>query len=59
VPGETFADLLLRRADDDRIALWCDDDAWSWRHLVEESTARAHLMRERQDPALPHVGVLL
>ncbi|MGN6472640.1 MAG: AMP-binding protein [Mycobacteriales bacterium] len=57
--GGTFADLLLRRADDDRVALWCDDETWSWRRLVEEARARAHLMLERQDPAFPHVGVLL
>ncbi len=57
--GGTFADLLLRRADDDATALWCDEETWSWRRLVAESRARAHLMLERQDPALPHVGVLL
>jgi fatty-acyl-CoA synthase len=57
--GDTFADLLLRRADDDRTALWCDDETWTWRRLVVESRARAHLMLERRDPDLPHVGVLL
>ena len=57
--GETFAHLLLRRQDDDRTALFCDDETWTWRRLVVESRARAHLMLERQDPELPHVGVLL
>lgn len=57
--GGTFADLLLRRADDNRVALRCDDETWTWRRLVAESRARATLMLERQDPALPHFGVLL
>lgn len=57
--GGTFADLLVRRSGDDGIALWCGDEVWSWRRLVEESRARAHLMLERRDPAVPHVGVLL
>ena len=59
MPGGTFADLLLRRADDDGVALWCDDETWSWRRLVAESRSRAYLMIERRDPDLPHVGVLL
>ena len=57
--GGTFADLLLRRADDDGVALWCGDATWTWRHLVQEARARALLMRDKRDPALPHVGVLL
>ena len=57
--GATFAELLLRRSEDEGGALWCDDETWSWRRLVEESRARAHLMLERRDPDLPHVGVLL
>jgi fatty-acyl-CoA synthase len=57
--GGTFADLLLARADDDRVALWFADVTWSWRTLVAESRARAVLLDERRDPARPHVGVLL
>ncbi|HWC33494.1 MAG TPA: AMP-binding protein [Mycobacteriales bacterium] len=59
MPGETFADLLWRRSEDDRVALWCDEETWTWRQLVEQSVARAHLMLERRDADLPHVGVLL
>jgi fatty-acyl-CoA synthase len=59
VPGETFADLLLRRQDDSRVALWCDDETWTWERLVSEAYERAHLMLERRDPERPHVGVLL
>jgi fatty-acyl-CoA synthase len=59
VPGETFADLLLRRQDDKRVALWADDVTWTWEWLVSESYERAHLMLQRRDPERPHVGVLL
>jgi fatty-acyl-CoA synthase len=61
----TFAELLLRRADDDRLALRCDDDSWSWRELVAAARARAALMLARQasvpglDGGQLHVGVLL
>ncbi|HVU60605.1 MAG TPA: AMP-binding protein [Mycobacteriales bacterium] len=57
--GDTFADLLLARADDDRVALWAGDLTWSWRTLVAESRARAAVLTERRDSARPHVGVLL
>jgi fatty-acyl-CoA synthase len=57
--GGTFADLLVQRADDDRVALWCGDVTWSWRSLLAEARARAVLMLSLRDPALPHVGVLL
>jgi fatty-acyl-CoA synthase len=57
--GGTFADLLLRRSDDDHVALWCGDVTWSWRTLIAEARARAVLMLELRDPSLPHVGVLL
>jgi fatty-acyl-CoA synthase len=59
VSGETFADLLLRREHDRQVALWCDDETWTWERLVTESVERAHLMLERQDSERPHVGVLL
>jgi fatty-acyl-CoA synthase len=57
--GGTFADLLLARADDDRVAVWFGDVTWSWRTLVAESRARAVLLDEFRDPTRPHVGVLL
>jgi fatty-acyl-CoA synthase len=61
-PAATFAELLMRRADDDRVALRLDDDAWSWRELLVASRARAALMiaRAAQQPeGQLHVGVLL
>jgi fatty-acyl-CoA synthase len=57
--GGTFADLLLARADDDRVALWFGDVMWSWRTLIAESRARAVLLDELRDSARPQVGVLL
>jgi fatty-acyl-CoA synthase len=57
--GGTFADLLLRRSDDEHVALWCGEATWTWRRLIEEARARAVLMLDRRDDALPHVGVLL
>jgi fatty-acyl-CoA synthase len=56
---ETFADVLLRRADDGSVALQCDDTTWSWRQVVEESRRRAALMLSRRPPGPFHVGVLL
>jgi fatty-acyl-CoA synthase len=61
-PAATFAELLLRRADDDRLALRLEDVSWSWRELLDASRARAALMLARQadQPATQlHVGVLL
>jgi fatty-acyl-CoA synthase len=57
--GGTFADLLLRRSDDDHVALWCGEATWTWRRLIEEARARAVLMLDRRDDAQPHIGVLL
>jgi fatty-acyl-CoA synthase len=58
VPG-TFADLLLRRADDDNVALWSDDVEWTWRELIEASLQRAALMLAHRPEGPFHVGVLL
>jgi fatty-acyl-CoA synthase len=61
-PATTFAELLMRRADDDRLALRLEDDSWTWRELLAASRARAAVMIARQarrpDGQL-HVGVLL
>jgi fatty-acyl-CoA synthase len=61
-PAATFAELLMRRADDDRLALRLEDDSWTWRELLAASRARAAVMIARQtrrpDSQL-HVGILL
>jgi fatty-acyl-CoA synthase len=56
---ETFADLLLRRTDDDNAALWSDDFTWTWRDLVAASLDRAALMLAHRPDGPFHVGVLL
>jgi fatty-acyl-CoA synthase len=56
----TVRDLLLARAENDRPGLRFEDDAWTWREVVAESTARTSAFGELLDPGQPaHVGVLL
>ena len=56
----TVRDLLLRRADDDGVALRHGDDVWSWREYVDASSARAAALRTLLVPERPlHVGTLL
>lgn len=55
----TFADLLLARADDDRVALQFEATAWSWRSVAAESMRRAAVVRSRFPSGQVHVGVLL
>ncbi len=57
---ETIADLVLARADDDRVGLRCDDTSLAWSAVVDECRRRASWLRSRLDPDRPpHVGVLL
>lgn len=57
---ETIADLVLARADDERIGLRFDDTSLSWSTVVDECRRRAAWLRTRLDPDRPpHVGVLL
>lgn len=58
-PAETVAELLLRRRDDERVALMCDDAVWTWRELVAQASRRAGLMRALEFDGPRHVGVLL
>lgn len=58
-PAATFAELLLRRRDDDRPALICGDVTWTWQRLIAEALTRAELMRSLRQPGPFHVGVLL
>jgi fatty-acyl-CoA synthase len=55
-----IAELLLRRADDDRPGLLFDNRQWTYRALVEEGRRRAALFADLHDPGRPpHLGVLL
>jgi fatty-acyl-CoA synthase len=58
-PAATYAELLLRRADDDRLALHFDDGCWTWRELVAHSRRRADLIASTRFDGPRHVGVLL
>jgi fatty-acyl-CoA synthase len=59
VPAGTFGELLLRRADDDRVALHFEATTWTWRQLVTEARQRAALMAAHRFDGPRHVGVLL
>lgn len=58
-PAATVAELLAARAGDDRVGLRCGDDAWTWREVVERSTAVADWLSSRRRAGPFHVGVLL
>ncbi|WP_127784294.1 AMP-binding protein [Rhodococcus sp. X156] len=56
----TFADVLLRRADDEHDGLLFEDSRWSWRELVQECADRSAVLQELRRPERAfHVGVLL
>ena len=55
----TVAELLARRADDDRPAVRLDDACHSWRQTCREADRRAAWMRATLTAGPPHVGVLL
>jgi len=55
VASETFAGLLLERADDDHVGLRFEDESYTWAEVVEAARRRAALLGEGR----PHVGVLL
>lgn len=58
-PGSTVAELLAGRADDDGIGLLAGDDRWTWREVVDRSTAMARWLTDRRGQGPFHVGVLL
>src|SRR4051812_20897661 len=58
-PAATFADLLLRRRDDERPAVRCGEVSWTWQQLINEALTRAELMRSLRQAGPFHVGVLL
>jgi fatty-acyl-CoA synthase len=52
--AETIAEAVLARAADDNTGLLFEDQSWTWREVVAESSARAATMEPGQ-----HIGVLL
>ncbi|WP_433244470.1 AMP-binding protein [Streptosporangium sp. CA-135522] len=54
--GETLAELLERRAEDDRPGLLFEDRVWSWREYVAECRVRGARMDARG--RVVHVGAL-
>ena len=54
----TIFELVASRVGDDRVGLVFEDRTWTWGELVEESLARASLLRE-SGLAGKHIGVLL
>jgi fatty-acyl-CoA synthase len=54
----TIFDLVADRVGDDRVGLVFEGRTWTWGEVVEESLARASLLR-RSGLAGKHVGVLL
>lgn len=57
---DTIQELLRRRAEDPCLALLYEEEQWSWREYVEESSRRATALIAAHDPSRPfHVGLLL
>jgi fatty-acyl-CoA synthase len=58
--ADTIQQLLRERADDDTTAIRYDDEAWTWREYVADSSAVAAALLAIADRARPlHVGTLL
>ena len=56
----TIRDLLLARAEQDTPALLTHEQAWTWRELVADASARASAVGRMLDPQRPpHVGLLM
>lgn len=55
----TFAEHVLARTDDDRIAVLFEDSAWTYRQWVAECVARAELFRAIRIGGAAHIGVML
>lgn len=57
---DTVQQALLALAEVDAPGLAFEDRRWTWREVVAESAARAHVLVAMADPARPlHVGVLM
>lgn len=58
----TYADLVLRRAGDEKVGLRFEDRSWTWAQVIEEASVRAAAIVERvpePDGRQRHVGILL
>ena len=56
----TIRDLLLARTEQDTPALLTHENAWTWRELVADASARASAIARLLDPQRPpHVGLLM
>jgi len=59
-PGTaTVADLLARRATDGSLGLLAGDECWSWRQVVDRSSATADWLRAAPGAGPFHVGVVM
>ena len=56
---QSFAELILARADDDRTFLLFEDQRWSYREYVQACIARARWLLDRRNVGPFHIGVLL
>ena len=56
--AETISELVAARVGDDRVGLIFENRTWTWGEVVEESLARASLLRQ-SGLAGQHIGVLL
>jgi fatty-acyl-CoA synthase len=56
--AETISELVAARFGDGRVGLVFEDREWTWGEVVEESLARASLLRQ-SGLAGKHIGVLL
>ncbi|HEX4433934.1 MAG TPA: AMP-binding protein [Acidimicrobiales bacterium] len=55
----SVADMLVARAEDDRIGVMDGDHRWTWRQAVQEGATRGALARSLFGGGKPHIGVLL
>ena len=55
----TVRDLVLGRADDDRLAMLFEDEQHTYREFTAGCIARAHLLLDRRGEGPFHVGALL
>ncbi|MGE2692891.1 fatty-acid--CoA ligase FadD1 [Mycolicibacterium pulveris] len=58
--ADTLQQLLRERAEQDTVAVKCDDRTWTWREHLADASAQAAALIDAADPDRPlHVGVLL
>lgn len=55
----TFAALVDAHAEDEHVALWFEEQSWTWREVVAEARRRAGLAAELRQPGPWHIGLFL